>query len=124
AVLPSMKERRAGRIIHIGSEVVDNVLPEFSHYVAAKGAQFGLSRAWARELAPWQITVNFVAPGWIPTERHMDDPQQAKDAYAAGVPMKRMGKPEDVAEAAAFLASDGANFVTGQRLAVNGGNTF
>src|SRR5262249_60986709 len=84
----------------------------------------GLTRSWARELAPWQITVNLVAPGWIPTERHAHDPQEAKDAYAALVPLQRMGVPEDVAEAVAFLASDGANFITGQKLSVNGGKTL
>jgi 3-oxoacyl-[acyl-carrier protein] reductase len=124
AVVGSMKEGRSGRIINIGSEVVERGVPEFSHYVAAKGAQLGFTRSWAMELAPWQITVNLVAPGWIPTERHVNDPQEAKDAYARTVPMKHMGMPEDVAEAVAFLASDGAKFITGQKLAVNGGNTL
>jgi 3-oxoacyl-[acyl-carrier protein] reductase len=124
AVLPAMKQRRYGRIIQIGSEVFEVGVPEFSAYVAAKGAQLGLTRSWARELAPWQITVNLVAPGWIPTERHANDPQEAKDAYAAGVPMRRMGIPADVAEAVAFLASHGANFITGQKLSVNGGHTL
>jgi 3-oxoacyl-[acyl-carrier protein] reductase len=76
------------------------------------------------ELAPWQITVNTVAPGWIPTERHAGDSQESKDAYAAGVPMKRMGVAREVAEAVAYLASDGAGFVTGQKVAVNGGNSL
>jgi len=124
AVVEKMKKRRAGRIIHLGSEVFERGVPEFSSYVAAKGAQLGLARSWARELAPWQITVNLVAPGWIPTERHAHDPQEAKDAYAALVPMKHMGVPEDVAEAVAFLASDAAKFITGQKLSVNGGNTL
>jgi 3-oxoacyl-[acyl-carrier protein] reductase len=124
AVIGSMKERRYGRIIHIGSEVFERGVPEFSNYVSAKGAQLGLTRSWALELAPWGITVNLVAPGWIPTERHAGDPQEMKDAYAAAVPMRRMGKPEEVAEAAAYLASDGAGFVTGQKISVNGGNTL
>ena len=124
AVLGPMKRRRYGRIIHIGSEVIDKGVPEFSNYVAAKGAQLGLARSWAMELAPWGITVNTVAPGWIPTERHANDPQEMKDQYAAGVPMRHMGEATDVAEAVAFLASDGARFVTGQKLAVNGGNTL
>lgn len=124
AVLPSMKERRWGRIINIGSEVFERGVPEFSNYVSAKGAQLGLTRSWAMELAAWQITVNLVAPGWIPTERHAGDPQEAKDAYAAAVPMKRMGEADDVAEAVAFLASEGARFITGQKLSVNGGNTL
>ncbi len=124
AVLASMKERRYGRIINLGSEVFERGVPEFSNYVSAKGAQLGLTRSWAMELAPWQITVNLVAPGWIPTERHANDPQEAKDAYARAVPMGHMGQPDDVAEAVAFLASDGAKFITGQKLSVNGGNTL
>jgi NAD(P)-dependent dehydrogenase (short-subunit alcohol dehydrogenase family) len=124
AVLPQMKARRFGRIIQIGSEVFEKGVPEFSNYVSAKGAQLGLTRSWAMELAPWQITVNQVSPGWIPTERHVSDAQEAKDAYAAQVPLRRMGVPNDVAEAVAFLASDAANFITGQKLAVNGGNTL
>jgi 3-oxoacyl-[acyl-carrier protein] reductase len=124
AVLPSMKERRSGRIINIGSEVFERGVPQFSNYVSAKGAQLGLTRSWAMELAAWQITVNHVAPGWIPTERHAGDSQESKDGYAAAVPMKRMGDPDDVAEAVAYLASEGARFVTGQKLSVNGGNTL
>ncbi len=123
AVVPGMKSRRSGRIILIGSEVFELGNPKFSNYVSAKGAQLGLARSWANELAEWQITVNLVAPGWIPTERHADDPQEAKDAYTAGVPMQRMGRPEDIGEAVAFLASDAARYITGQRLPVNGGNT-
>lgn len=124
AVVASMKERRSGRFINIGSEVFENGVPEFSNYVSAKGAQLGLTRSWAMELAKWNITVNHVAPGWIPTERHINDAQEAKDAYAKSVPMGRMGVPEDVGDAVAFLASDAARFITGQKLSVNGGNTL
>jgi 3-oxoacyl-[acyl-carrier protein] reductase len=124
AVLPGMKARRHGRIIQIGSEVFERGVPEFSNYVQAKGAQLGLTRSWAMELAPWQITVNLVAPGWIPTERHVNDPQEAKDAYAKAVPLGHMGVADDVAEAVVFLASDEAKFITGQKLSVNGGNTL
>jgi len=97
---------------------------EFSNYVSAKGAQLGLTRSWAMELAKFGITVNLVAPGWIPTERHVNDPQEAKDAYAKAVPMGHMGEDMDVAEAVAFLASDAAKFITGQKISVNGGNTL
>ncbi|HEY8747652.1 MAG TPA: SDR family oxidoreductase [Tepidisphaeraceae bacterium] len=124
ATLAQMKKRRYGRIIQIGSEVFDLGIPQFSNYVSAKGAQLGLSRSWARELAPFQITVNTISPGWIPTERHVNDPQSAKDAYAADVPMQRMGVPTDIGAAVAFLASDAANFITGQNIAINGGKTL
>ena len=124
AVLPGMKRRGFGRIINIGSEVFELGNPRFANYVAAKGAQLGLTRSWARELAPTGITVNLVAPGWIPVERHADASQQELDAYTAGIPMLHMGVPDDVARAVAFLASDAAGFITGQSLAVNGGNTL
>jgi 3-oxoacyl-[acyl-carrier protein] reductase len=123
-VVGPMKKRQYGRIIHIGSEVFEMGVQEFSNYVAAKGAQLGLCRSWAMELAPHGITVNLVAPGWIPTERHESDPQEAKDAYAAEVPMKHMGEHADIAAAVAFLAGDGAKFITGQKISVNGGNTL
>jgi 3-oxoacyl-[acyl-carrier protein] reductase len=123
-VLPEMKQRSFGRVINIGSEVFELGNPRFANYVSAKGAQLGLTRSWARELAPTGITVNLVAPGWIPTERHADATQEELDAYTANVPMKRMGKPEDVAKMVAFLASDAARFITGQKFSVNGANTL
>jgi 3-oxoacyl-[acyl-carrier protein] reductase len=124
ATLASMKSRRWGRIIQIGSEVVEVGHPTFANYVAAKGAQLAQTRSWARELAPWGITVNLVAPGWIPTERHAGTTQAELDTYSARVPMRRQGVPEDVGEAVAYLASEAARFITGQKLAVNGGHTL
>ena len=123
AVIGGMKSRKYGRIIQIGSEVFEMGLGTFSNYVSAKGAQLGLTRSWARELGPWGITVNMVSPGWIPTERHADIPRSVMDDYASRTPLKRMGVPEDVGNAVAFLASDAANFITGQKISVNGGNT-
>jgi 3-oxoacyl-[acyl-carrier protein] reductase len=123
-VLPAMKERGFGRIIQMGSEVFDIGNPRFANYVAAKGAQLGLTRSWARELAPTGITVNLVAPGWIPTERHADATQEELDCYARSVPMQRMGTERDVAKVVAFLARDDSGFITGQKFSVNGGNTL
>jgi 3-oxoacyl-[acyl-carrier protein] reductase len=78
-------------------------------------------RSWARELAPSGITVNTVAPGFIPVERHADVPGGVRDTYLASVPAGRMGTPEDIAHAVSFLASDQAGFITGQRIVVDGG---
>ena len=121
AVLTGMRERRWGRIIQIDSEVADLPPPGRSAYVTAKAAQIGLMRSWARELAPHGITVNAVAPGFIPVERHADVGPEVRDAYLASVPAARMGIPEDVAQAVSFFASDEAGFITGQRLVVDGG---
>ena len=121
--LPSMKQRFHGRLINITSEVFLLGVSPFSAYVAAKGGQTGWSRSMAHELAPHGITVNMIAPGWIPVERHENDPQSDKDTYLASVPAGRWGKPEEVGWAAAYLASHEAGFVTGQTIAVNGGKT-
>ncbi len=123
AVLPGMKERRYGRIINIGSEVFDRGVPNFSPYVAAKGAQRGWTRSMSQELAPFGITVNMISPGWIPVERHENDPEEDKAAYLKLIPVGHWGKPADIAAAAVYFASDEANFVTGQTLVVNGGMT-
>lgn len=121
ACLPAMKEKRWGRIINIGSEVFQLGVGDFSAYVSAKGGQAGFTRSMATELAPYGITVNVVAPGWIPVERHAKDPQSKKDAYKATIPMGRWGTPEDVAGAVVYFASEEASFVTGQTICVNGG---
>jgi 3-oxoacyl-[acyl-carrier protein] reductase len=124
ATIGGMKAKKYGRIIQIGSEVFESGLAPFSNYVSAKGAQLGLTRSWAKELGPWGITVNIVSPGWIPVERHAAVPDSSKQQYASQVPLGRQGVPEDVAQMVAFLASDAANFITGQKFAVNGGNTL
>jgi 3-oxoacyl-[acyl-carrier protein] reductase len=122
-VVAGMKSRGFGRIIQIGSEVFEIGNPMFAHYVAAKAAQLGQTRSWAKELGPTGITVNLVAPGWIPTERHLHSTQAEMDTYIEKVPMGHMGKAEDIANTVAFLASESGRFITGQKISVNGGNT-
>ncbi|MCM8530370.1 MAG: SDR family oxidoreductase, partial [Lentisphaeraceae bacterium] len=95
----------------------------FSAYIAAKGGQMGWTRSMATELAPHGITVNIVTPGWIPGVRHVNDPQEEKDAYKELIPAGRWGVPQDVAEAVLFFASEEAEFTNGQTLCVNGAMT-
>ena len=121
AVLPAMKAHRFGRVILIGSDMVDRAKPGASAYAAAKAAEAELVKIWARELGPHRITVNLVAPGWIPVERHVG---ADTSAYRADVPLGRMGTPDDIAALVAYLASDAAGFVTAQRISVNGGHTI
>lgn len=83
AILPGMQARAHGRIVQIDSEVASQPPPGRSAYATAKRAQIGLARSWARELAPYSITVNTVAPGFIPVERHADVPAQTVNAYLA-----------------------------------------
>ncbi len=123
SALPGMKKRKWGRIISITSEVYHASVPQFTAYVAAKGGQIGWSRSLSVELAPFGITVNTVAPGWIPTDRHLHDPQEDKDAYLSSIPVGRWGSPKDVGDAVRYFASDEASFITGQTLCVNGGRT-
>jgi len=117
AVLPEMKARKYGRIINIGSEAFELGHVEYGYYVAGKGAMLGVTRSWANELGPYNITVNLVAPGWIP-------PDRATAGEPEGIPLERYGVPADIASAVAFLASDEAGFITGQKLSVNGGHTL
>jgi 3-oxoacyl-[acyl-carrier protein] reductase len=123
ACLPHMKQQGWGRIIHITSEVLAMASAPFSAYVAAKGGQTGLALSTARELAGSGVTVNMIAPGWIPVERHSGCSPEEVTKYARNVPVGRMGTPHDVAPAVVYLASDEASFLTGQTLTINGGHT-
>jgi len=120
-VLLGMKTKGEGRIINIGSEVIQVGNPHFANYVTAKSAQLGMTRSWASELGPHGITVNLLNPGWIPVERHEGIDTSG---YQKGVPLGKMGEPIDIGNAVVFLASNEAKFITGQSLSVNGGFTF
>lgn len=124
AVLPAMKERGAGRIINIGSEVVQIGNPNFSSYVSAKSAMVGMTRCWANELGSFGIRVNLIAPGFIPVERTEGLDASVFENYQQGVPLGYQGKPMDIGNAVVFFASDASEFITGQCLAVNGGKTM
>lgn len=121
AALPTMREHNHGRLVLIGSDMVDRIVPGWSAYSAAKAAEAELAKVWARELGPYGITVNLVAPGWIPVERHAGNDTAG---YLADVPLGRIGTPDDIAGVVAYLTSDNAGFVTGQCIRVNGGHTL
>jgi 3-oxoacyl-[acyl-carrier protein] reductase len=124
AILPGMKKKGEGRIINIGSEVIQLGNTNFANYVTAKSSQIGMTRSWANELGPFGITVNLINPGFIPVERHNElDPAIFND-YKNGVPLRKMGEPRDIGNTVVFLASNESKFITGQSLSVNGGNTF
>jgi 3-oxoacyl-[acyl-carrier protein] reductase len=122
SVLPDMRSAGWGRIVHIGSDSVRGLPKGSTAYVTAKSAQLALARMWAAELGPLGITVNTVAPGWIPVERHRDASPAALAEYTSRVPVDRLGVPDDVAGAVAYLVSEDASFVNGAWLTVNGGS--
>jgi 3-oxoacyl-[acyl-carrier protein] reductase len=124
AALPDMRAAGWGRVVHVGSDLFDRGAVGWSAYMAAKGALVGLTRGWAMELGVDGITVNLVSPGWIPVERHGVVPPEVEEDWLTRQPVPRWGTPDDIADAVAYLVSDGAGFVTGQRLVVNGGFHF
>ncbi|MDR1647360.1 MAG: 3-oxoacyl-ACP reductase FabG [Zoogloeaceae bacterium] len=121
AVMRGMMKARTGRIINITSVVGHTGNAGQANYCAAKAGVSGLSRALARELGARNVTVNCVAPGFIETDMTKDLADEIKAAMLANIPLARIGQPEDVAAAVAFLASPAAAYVTGQTLHVNGG---
>jgi 3-oxoacyl-[acyl-carrier protein] reductase len=121
AVLRPMMKARYGRIVNISSVSGQAGQAGQTNYSASKAGLIGLTKAMAREVASRGIAVNAVAPGFIPTALTNDLPNDLKDYILSATPMGRMGKPEEIAYAVAFLASDEASYITGQVLGVDGG---
>jgi 2-hydroxycyclohexanecarboxyl-CoA dehydrogenase len=125
AALPDMVEAGWGRIVNISSSSTHSGAPFMSHYVAAKSAVNGLTKSLALEYGPSGITVNAVPPGFIDTPMLRNAEKHGYlgdiDETIARTPVRRIGKPEDIAAACAFLVSEEAGYITGQILGVNGG---
>ncbi|MBR0565718.1 3-oxoacyl-ACP reductase FabG [Azoarcus sp. L1K30] len=120
-VMKGMMKARTGRIINITSVVASAGNPGQANYAAAKAGVAGMSRALARELGSRNITVNCVAPGFIDTDMTKALPDAARDALLGNIALGRLGRPEEIAGAVAFLASPSAAYITGTTLHVNGG---
>jgi len=121
AVVRSMAKQRGGRIVNISSVAGQVGNPGQANYSASKAGIMGFTKTVARELAGRGVNVNAVAPGFIDTEMTRVLPEKVKKAFEAQIPLGRMGKPEDVAEAVYWLCSDAAGYITGQVIHVGGG---
>lgn len=121
--IPAMKESGGGAIVNMSSQGALLGTANYGAYGAAKAGVIALSRAAAAENSAAQIRINSVSPGAVKTDLWVDAPPEMLDQVAAGIPLKRIGKPEDIAEAVVWLCSDGAGFVTGHNLVIDGGFT-
>src|SRR3954471_112389 len=126
AVVPDMVEEGWGRIVNISSSSAQGAQPYMTHYVAAKADVIGFTKALALELGRKGITVNTIPPGFIDTPMLRDSESKGflgkgVEAHEATTPVRRVGRPEDIAAACAFLVSDEAGYITGQVIGVNGG---
>jgi 3-oxoacyl-[acyl-carrier protein] reductase len=121
SVAPIMIQQKYGRIINTSSVV--GIYGNFgqTNYVASKAGILGMTQVWARELGRYNITVNAVAPGFIETDMTHQMPGKILEMMISRTPLKRLGKPEEIANAFLFLASDEASFITGTTLSVDGG---
>ncbi|MBS3816330.1 MAG: 3-oxoacyl-ACP reductase FabG [Candidatus Thermoplasmatota archaeon] len=122
--LPYLKEAEAGRIINMSSQLAFKGSDHGTSYVVSKAALLGLTRALALELGPEGITVNGIAPGTIDTDIISGYSEEKRKRRAQNIPVKRLGEPEDIAEAALFLASDMGEYVNGEVIGVNGGSAI
>ncbi len=120
AVIPDLLEQGWGRIVNISSSSAQGGAKRMAHYAASKGGLIGLTKALAMEYVDKGITVNHIPPSFIDTPMSGRSPEETK-ALAAVAPMRRAGRPEDVAAACSYLVSDAASYVTGQTISVNGG---
>lgn len=121
AVTRPMMKQRSGRIINISSVVGMLGNPGQANYVAAKAGVIGLTKSSARELASRGITVNCIAPGFIETDMTDQLSEELREGMLKGIPLARLGQPEEIGKVAVFLASDSASYMTGQTLHVDGG---
>jgi 3-oxoacyl-[acyl-carrier protein] reductase len=121
ACLRGMMKARKGRVINIASVVGETGNAGQTNYAAAKAGMIGFTKSMAREVASRGITVNAIAPGFIDTDMTKDLPDEQKQALLGQIPLNRLGKPEEIAAAVAFLASHEAGYITGFTLDVNGG---
>ncbi|NOQ13390.1 MAG: 3-oxoacyl-ACP reductase FabG [Methyloprofundus sp.] len=121
AVLRGMMKARSGRIINIASVVGATGNAGQANYAAAKAGMVGFAKSMAKEVGSRGITVNTVAPGFIDTDMTRELADEHKQALLAGIPLARLGDAKEIANAVAFLASEGASYITGETLHVNGG---
>jgi 3-oxoacyl-[acyl-carrier protein] reductase len=124
AFTPEMRNRNWGRIINISSIDAYTGTDHEAHYATSKAALLGLTRALALELAPHHITVNAIAPGWVETDMTAGTVGEARRRALERIPLGRMAQPREIGYAVAFLASDRAEFITGQTIHVNGGEAM
>ena len=124
AFVPAMMEKQYGRVIGINTECSMQLLPTQSAYVAGKRGMDGVLRVLAKEVGPYQITVNQVAPGWTISERERENGLDDSEQYLRTVPLQRRGDDQEIANAVAFLASDLASNISGVYLPVCGGNVM
>jgi 3-oxoacyl-[acyl-carrier protein] reductase len=124
AFVPAMVARKWGRVIAINTECAMQNWPNQSAYVSGKRGMDGVLRVLAKEIGEHQITVNQVAPGWMISENVPDGNSQDELRYKSNVPLKRRGYDQDIANLVVFLASDLANFISGQYISVSGGNVM